>query len=179
VCARFAIGWDPESIALGGDSPKSANSSLGAIYLGPRIIAFHSKLDRRTDTAGGSNLQLRRRQSAPDFQVFATPPLGGQRSRVWPRRPVPRCSRVVVEEAVDRAIPPSARSRIDLIKCPRADLITHIQVRIITSTSCNKTHIIVSASGAASARLMRLKGFQLRRPEEGVPTSCHHDPPSP
>ena len=66
VCARFAIGWDPESIALGGDSPKSANSSLGAIYLGPRIIAFHSKLDRRTDTAGGSNLQLRRRQSAPD-----------------------------------------------------------------------------------------------------------------
>jgi hypothetical protein len=42
VCARFAIGWDPESIALGGDSPKSANSSLGAIYLGPRIIAFHS-----------------------------------------------------------------------------------------------------------------------------------------
>jgi len=33
---------DPESGSKGSDTPKSANSSLGAIYLGPRSIAFHS-----------------------------------------------------------------------------------------------------------------------------------------
>jgi hypothetical protein len=33
---------DPESGSNGSGSPKSANSSLGAIYLGPPSIAFHS-----------------------------------------------------------------------------------------------------------------------------------------
>jgi hypothetical protein len=43
ACARDVHSCpDPESGSKGSDSPKSANSSLGAIYLGPRIIAFHS-----------------------------------------------------------------------------------------------------------------------------------------
>ena len=33
---------DPESTLLRGNWPKSANFSLGAIYLGPRSIAIHS-----------------------------------------------------------------------------------------------------------------------------------------
>ncbi len=40
--ARFAISADPESGSKGSDSPESANSSLGAIYLGPPSIAIHS-----------------------------------------------------------------------------------------------------------------------------------------
>jgi hypothetical protein len=42
VCARFAIERGPRERLYGSDSPKSANSSLGAICLGPRIIAFGS-----------------------------------------------------------------------------------------------------------------------------------------
>src|ERR1700683_1840354 len=43
ACARdLRSSADPESGSKGSDSPKSADSSLGAIYLGPRSIAFHS-----------------------------------------------------------------------------------------------------------------------------------------
>jgi len=50
ACARdFRSSADPESGSKGSDSRKSAGSSLGAIYAGPRIIALDSP-DGRTPT---------------------------------------------------------------------------------------------------------------------------------